>query len=102
MHACRHDRTPHPHRLRPATAGRPRVSHQEFAAHIGVANTHFSAVLTGSKTLTYEMGVRIARGLGVRHGAVFYPADPPGPVRPIAARPRKSDSRKGDDKAAVA
>jgi transcriptional regulator with XRE-family HTH domain len=61
------------------------VRQQVFAAYIGVSESHLSRLLNGQIPLSYEMGVRIARGLGARLGAVMDPADPPGPSQPIAA-----------------
>lgn len=70
------------------------VSQKDFAAYIGVHETHLSRLLSGTERLTYEMGVRIAAGLGVRHGAVMDPPDPPGPKEPIhlAARPEPDEA----------
>ena len=48
---------------------------QSFAEQIGINAQHFNRVLNGKSPLTFDMGARIASGLGVELLAVMEPIE---------------------------
>ena len=52
------------------------VDQQAFAQQIDVNAQHFNRVLSGKTPLTFDMGSRIASGLGVELLAVMEPVEP--------------------------